>query len=202
MDYRQAALVATKALFAAATSERRTRARWIGTDDDIEEALNVLLPALLADAPACFRPTPEAAALAGVSPWEITGCASTAEKMPRRDDDCSCYTCWRCAEKAKPAPQAGGSATPPNDPRQAPLRGTEERRTWDRAHQLAELPLRTLAEESAAARRALDAGRPCLDWSELVELAEGMKDAHYAALFPKRTPMRRKKPRKAPTTSL
>lgn len=99
-----------------------------------------------------------------------------------------------------PGPQPGGSATPPNDRRQAPLRGTEERRTWDRAHQLAELPLRTLAEESLAARRALDAGRPCLDWSELVELAESLKDT--SKLFPKRTPMRRKKPRKAPTTSL
>lgn len=177
MNYETAILVATRALFYVATAERR-RPAWIGPDDDIEAALGLLLPALLAEAPPCFRPTPEAAALAG--PREITGCASTAEKMP--------------------APQAGGLATPPNDPRQAPLRGTEERRTWDRAHQLAELPLRVLAEESALARRALDAGRSRLDWPELVELAEGMKDAHAAALFPKRTPMKRKKPRKASTT--
>lgn len=70
MQFQKAVLVATKALFAAATSERRSRARWIGTDDDIEEALNVLLPAMLADAPPCFVPA------AGVSRPEITGCAS------------------------------------------------------------------------------------------------------------------------------
>jgi hypothetical protein len=76
MNYQTAILVATRALFYVATAERR-RPAWIGPDDDIEQALGVLLPALLAEAPPCFSPTPEAAALAAGAPrTEITGWAS------------------------------------------------------------------------------------------------------------------------------
>lgn len=62
MTYQQAILVATRALFAVATSERRRRSTWIASDDDIETALSLLLPALLSE-PVTLRP-------------EITGSAS------------------------------------------------------------------------------------------------------------------------------
>lgn len=130
MNFQRAVLVATKALFAAATSERRSRARWIGTDNDIEEALGVLLPAMLADAPPCFVPA------AGAPRPEITGCASagpepgdprqlklpaTEPKPPPRArcacgmfaaSDGLCSPCRHIADLGRPAPAPDPNPTP------------------------------------------------------------------------------------------
>lgn len=151
MTYETAILVATRALFFVATAERR-RPAWIGPDDDIETALALLLPSLLAEAPPCFSPTPEAAALAGVSPREITGCASAGPE--------------------------------PGDPRQLKLPVTEAS-TPPRA---AGFPHSEFidgpAEPAPVDLGALDAVSP-------------------AALDPSRgAARRRKKPRKAPSTTL
>lgn len=133
MNFQRAVLVATKALFAAATSERRSRARWIGTDNDIEEALNVLLPAMLADAPPCFVPA------AGVSRSEITGCASAgpepgdprqlklpateAKPPPRARCACGmfaasdglCSPCRHIADLGRPAPDPSPTPAEPRE---------------------------------------------------------------------------------------
>ena len=62
MTQEEAVILATRALFAFATNVRRPPT-WIGTPEDIDEALGLLLPALMAPGSAGLR-------------TEITGCAS------------------------------------------------------------------------------------------------------------------------------
>ena len=62
MTQQEAIILATRALFAFATNVRRPPT-WIGTPEDIDEALGLLLPALMAPGSAGLR-------------TEITGCAS------------------------------------------------------------------------------------------------------------------------------
>lgn len=99
MTQEEAVILATRALFAFATNVRRPPT-WIGTPEDIDEALGLLLPALMAPGSAGLR-------------TEITGCASAG---PEPGDP-----------RQLPLPETTG-AKPPRAVAVVPLNGKRKRK--------------------------------------------------------------------------